>query len=298
MIANIILIGTILAPVLLVAMGLIAWRIWRFRDKRRSPLTNKLLNLPGENLRKQIAKHDDGFSESAAIVVALGPVFLCAWLLSRLSRLDWTAVRFGWGDAVLLVVAVVLLGWCLWRMIHHASRRRNYREGLEAEIAVAQSLTPLLAEGALVFHDFPADRYNIDHIVIGRSVVFAVETKSRKKPAGKGSELARVSYDGVKLTYPGHVVETKPIEQARYQAEWLTRFLGSGVGEHVRVIPVLALPGWFVDPASRGSRPDVLVTNCHNSLFMMGDKFGPPIAESFRRRIAHVLAERYPALEL
>ncbi|MDQ2701361.1 MAG: NERD domain-containing protein [Pseudomonadota bacterium] len=279
-------------------MGLIAWRIWRFQDKRRSPLTNKLLNLPGENLRKQVAKHDDGFNESAAIVIALGPIFLCAWLLSRLSRSNWGSVKFGWGDALLLAIAAMMVGWCLWRMIHHATRRRNNREGLEAEIAVAQSLTPLLAEGALVFHDFPADRYNIDHIVIGRSVVFAVETKSRKKPAGKGPELAHVSYDGTKLIYPGHIVETKPIEQARYQAEWLAGFLRSGVGEQVRVIPVLALPGWFVDPAHRSGRPDVLVNNCHNSLFMVGDKFGPPMAESFRKRIAHVLAERYPALEI
>ena len=298
LIVNLILIAVIAFPTVLVVAGLVVWRFWRNRDKRRSPLTDKLLNLPGEYLRKQIAKHDDGFGEAAALVVALGPIFFCAWLLARVAHLDWRGIRFGWGDFVLLAAAFVMLAWCLWRMIHHAAKRRDYREGLEAEIAVAQSLTPLLAEGALVFHDFPANKCNIDHIVIGRSVVFAIETKSRKKPAAKKSESAHVTYDGAKLVYPGRAVETQPVEQARYQAKWLEQFLASGVGEPVRVVPVLALPGWYIDPAHTGSRPDVLVTNCRNLLFMMGEKFGPAMTEPFRKRIAHVLAERYPALEL
>ena len=193
--------------------------------------------------------------------------------------------------------ALCVLGWCLWRLVSHARQARRYREGLDAELAVAQSLMPLVAEGGLVFHDFPCDRFNIDHIVVGRSVVFAIETKSRRKPSEKGRESARVIYDGTKLTFPtSH--ETKPVGQARYQAEWLTKFLASGAGEAVRVVPVVALPGWYVESTQRG-RPDVLVTNCNNPLFllMMDKKYGPPMSESLRKRVAHALFERYPALD-
>jgi hypothetical protein len=31
---------------------------------------------------------------------------------------------------------------------------------------------------------------------------------------------------------------------------------------------------------------------------MMGDKFGPPLNDAFRQRIAHVIEQHYPALEL
>jgi hypothetical protein len=257
----------------------------------------KVINLPGEQLRKQMTKHDDGFHEAVALVVALGPIFLSAWLLARFSRVvkDWSAIRYGWGDAILATVALAMLAWCVWRLIHNASARRRYKEGLEAELAVAQCLTPLLADGGLVFHDFPADKFNIDHIVIGRGAVFAVETKSRKKPAAGGKDAAKVGYDGAHLRFPTHR-ESKPIEQAKFQAQWLEKFLGSGVGEPVRVIPVLALPGWFIE--SNVSRPDVLVSNCRNPSFMSGDRFGPALSDTMRKRIAHVLVERYPAFEI
>ncbi|MBA3486399.1 MAG: NERD domain-containing protein [Lysobacter sp.] len=163
---------------------------------------------------------------------------------------------------------------------------------MAAELAVAQCLMPLMAEGLAVFHDLPADKFNIDHIVIGRSAVFAVEPKSRRKPGGKGRESARVNYDGARLHFPNHV-EIKSVEQAAMQAQWLQKFLTSGTGETVRVIPVVALPGWYVENRST-SRPDVLVTNCRNPGFMANGNFGAPFSEAMRKRIAHVLVERYP----
>ena len=68
-------------------------------------------------------------------------------------------------------------------------------------------------------------------------------------------------------------------------------------GDAVRVVPLVALPGWYVEPP-RGVRPDVLVSNCHSPQFMMGDKFGPPLGDTLRRRIAHVLEQHYPPLSL
>ncbi len=164
-----------------------------------------------------------------------------------------------------------------------------------AEMAVAQGLGGLAQEGAAIFHDFPADGFNIDHVVVGRSAVFAVETKSRRKPAGKGRESAQVVYDGALLKFPS-CVETKPLVQAKRQAEWLQRFLASGVGEHVKVLPVLALPGWFVQNVA--SRSEVIVNNCKNPAFMTGEKFGPAFSDAMRKRIAHVLSERYPPLDV
>lgn len=288
----------IVTPFALVLGCLLLWRAWRGLDKRRSPLTIKVRNLPGEQLRKQIAKHDDGYGEAAALAVSVGPIFLSGWLMIRISRSidDWSKVQLGSGDWLLIAAALGMLAWTVWRMISHGNQLRHFRQGLEAELAVAQCLTPLIAEGGLVFHDFPADRFNIDHIVIGRSAVFAIETKSRKKPAALGKESAQVKYDGQRLTFPDFV-DTKCVEQARIQAEWLAKFLASGVGEPVKVLPLLALPGWYIDDAQAPSRPAVMVNNCHNPMFMAGDRFGAPMSEAMRKRIAHVLIERYPPFQ-
>ncbi|MDQ3205009.1 MAG: NERD domain-containing protein, partial [Pseudomonadota bacterium] len=257
------------------------------------PLTLKVLNLPGEGLRREIEKHDDGFYENAALAMMIGPIVLATWLLVRMDRVvpDWRLVEFGVGDATIVLLGASALAWCTVRLVQHSHKRRLYKQGLSAELAVAQCLMPLMADGLAVFHDFPADKFNIDHIVIGRSAVFAIETKSRKKPKEKGRQSARVSYDGERLTFPTHA-ETKPIAQAHYQAQWLRKFLNSGVGEPIRVIPVVALPGWYVE--STASRAAVFVTNCHNPAFMAGNSFGAPFADEMRKRISHALIERYP----
>lgn len=294
--SNLILFAAVALPTAVVMAVLLTWRFIQKRDGRRSPLTFKVLNFPGEGLRRSVEKHADGFSEAAAITVLAGPLVLAAWLLVRMDRAieDWSSMQFGSGDLIFLICFLAIVGWSVWRLVHHAGQRRRYIQGLAAELAVAQRLMTLMAEGALIYHDFPADRFNIDHIVIGESAVFAIETKSRRKPAKGGRDSARVSYDGRTLRFPAHV-ETKPVDQAQRQAEWLARFLASGVGEPIRVVPVLALPGWYTQ--NTVPRPDVLLTNCHNPGFMCSDKFGPPISTAMRKRIAHVLTERYPQSE-
>lgn len=294
--SNLILLGSIFLPAVLILGGLVAWRLLRSLDKRRSPLTVGLINLPGEGLRKRIASHEEKFYEAAALMVAIGPIVLAAWLLARLRNagMDWSTLRWGAGDLLFVGVLVVVIAWSLWRLIHHASARHRAEDGLRAELSVAQCLTPLIAEGAMVFHDFPSDRSNIDHIVVANSVVFAIETKSRRKPAAKGKASARVRFDGQQLLFPNHA-ETKPIEQAAYQAEWLERMLRDAGVEQVRVVPVLALPGWYVERTNRNVRPKILVSNCTNTSFMLSEKFGPPIPPPVRKHVAHVLAQRYPS---
>lgn len=297
--SNLILLGSVFMPAVLIFGGLLAWRFVRSLDKRRSPLTVGLVNLPGEGLRRRIADHDEKFHEATALVLVIGPLVLAAWLLSRLSKagMDWSTLRFGAGDLLFAGILMLMAGWALWRLIHHASARRRAVDGLKAELSVAQCLTPLIAEGAMVFHDFPSDRSNIDHVVVAHSVVFAIETKSRRKPAAMGKASARVRYDGEQLFFPNHT-ETKPIEQAAYQAEWLEKMFRNAGVEEVRVVPVLALPGWYVERTNRDVRANVLVSNCTNTTFMLSEKFGAPMSASVRKHIAHVLSERYPSPEL
>ena len=44
-------------------------------------------------------------------------------------------------------------------------------------------LEDLRAQGYAVFHDIPGDGFNVDHALIGPAGIFAIETKTRAKPA-------------------------------------------------------------------------------------------------------------------
>lgn len=233
------------------------------------------------------------FDSALVMAVLVGPVGYATWATNWMIKygFSWEEFSPGLFDYAMLAFLAIGVIASFRHLTKHAKAARQLRQGLAAELAVAQCLNQVMAEGGYVFHDFPCDGFNIDHIVIGQSAVFAVETKSRLKPARSGKDAARVSYDGSRLSFPDHT-ETKPLEQAKRQAEWLHKFLYSGVGDPVRVVPYLALPGWFV--VNQVPRPDVLVGNPKNPMFMVRDGFGPALSEAMKRRIAHVLSERYP----
>jgi hypothetical protein len=129
-------------------------------------------------------------------------------------------------------------------------KRRVIRLGYEGEIAVGQELNQLMLEGHYVYHDFPADQFNIDHIVVGRSGIFAVETSARSKPSTHNRRQdATVEYNGKMLNFPDGD-DFKIIEQAERQASWLSKWISRAIGDQVAARAIVALPGWFVKRTS------------------------------------------------
>ena len=167
--------------------------------------------------------------------------------------------------------------------------RQSYRLGYEGEIAVGQELNQLMRDGYYVYHDFPADKFNIDHIIVGASGIFAVETKARSKPTSKDRKAdAKVKYDGKFLRFPNGT-DIESLEQARRQAEWLSKWLQSAVGEPVRVRPVVALPGWFVERVASGG---IRVINPKNFRSIAKPKDGNILSEKMISRVVHQLEQK------
>ncbi|WP_161946254.1 nuclease-related domain-containing protein [Desulfonatronum thiosulfatophilum] len=163
-------------------------------------------------------------------------------------------------DNLLFYIPFALFyGFGLYKMNFLLTQRRKARLGFEGEIAVGQELNQLLANGYHVFHDYPASKNNIDHVLIGPAGVFAVETKARSKPTTKKNPQGdhKVFYDGKLLKFPGWS-ESEPIRQAKRQAAELSVELSKAVGEPVQAQPVLAIPGWYVE---RTAKPDIFIVN-------------------------------------
>lgn len=124
--------------------------------------------------------------------------------------------------------------------------RANYRLGFDGERQTAQHLIPLIADGCRIFHDVPfedanGNAFNIDHVVVGPAGIFAIETKTRSKQTEH-----KVNYDGKHLHFPDFS-ESDSLNQIKASAHSLSKELQRRTGENVRAIPILTLPGWWIN---------------------------------------------------
>lgn len=253
---------------------------------KRSPFTDNFLRSPGESLNKKIMEINDRVTENLVLLITT-PILLYAIYISSLyfGNLKNSALTLD----IYVIAGIGFVVYSLIRLVKLLNLRRSYQLGYEGEIAVGQELNQLMRDGYYVYHDFPADKFNIDHIVVGASGVFAVETKARSKPTSKDRKAdAKVKYDGRCLQFPNGM-DVQSIEQAKRQAEWLSKWLRSAVGEAVKVRPVVALPGWFVERVASGG---IRVVNPKNFRSIAKTKTGNNLSDQMISRIVHQLERK------
>jgi hypothetical protein len=150
--------------------------------KRRPPFTDKFLRSPGESLNRKIMELNDEIITYFVWVLTV-PVILYS---SYISMLYFSSLQPSLSTiALICILGIGFIIYCFWKLIEFLNTRRRYRLGYEGEIAVGQELNQLMRDGFYVYHDFFFDKFNIDHIVVGPSGVFAIETKARSKPTSK-----------------------------------------------------------------------------------------------------------------
>lgn len=86
-----------------------------------------------------------------------------------------------------------------------------------------------------------------------------------------------------KLQFPDWV-DTKSIEQAHRQAQWLSKWISSATGESINAQPVVALPGWYVE---RISPNGIAVINPKNIRSILKASKTKPLDKSMITRIVH-----------
>lgn len=151
------------------------------RALRRSPLTKNLLRSPGQSVREQLdeATSDLGFD---VMGLALFPVLVIALYLAQEQALGVRTATLSWLLPIYGGAIAVFIAYQVRKLIRAGHRIDDLRAGYDAELAVGQELDQLMRQEARVFHDLPADKFNIDHVVICPSGLFAVETKGFTKP--------------------------------------------------------------------------------------------------------------------
>ena len=240
-----ILLGAVAASFAMTFAFVLGFRAWEVRERRRSPLQDRQVgHVPGQRLVERVSDSQDDLLLSIMIMYFSAPIMVTAWALTRVPadrfRPDGTTWMF-------ILGAALMFAWGMRDYVKHWRRRQQARDGLLAERVTGMQLNRLLSQGCIVMHDLPAEGFNIDHVVIAPRGIYAVETKSFRKPKGTASEPKHhVRFDGRQLRFPDFI-ETGAVEQARRQAQWLAKSLREDLGRDVPVIPALALPGWMIE---------------------------------------------------
>ena len=167
---------------LLLWIFLFAFRKYHQLKQKRAPFTGDLLRSPGQSLLKKIDVLNTAiifYTSSFFLLPVLVYALYITWLYYTGRAFNLTEISIIGGFCVAFIV------FTLSKLAIYLKRRRLMRLGYDGELAVGQELNQLMSDGYRVFHDFPADNFNIDHIVVGKKGVFAVETKARSKRSTK-----------------------------------------------------------------------------------------------------------------
>ena len=261
------------------------------KKKRKNPLTSNLLRSPGESLRRKIDDLSDELMVQF-VILAVMPLLVYSMHISESYLRGAKETTFRLTLSILLAISFTVLP--LYKIFRLWNRRLRFRLAHEAEMATGQEINNLMRNGYHIYHDFVADKFNIDHVIVGPSGVYAVETKARTKPiTGNGKFDAEALYDGKVLKFPKWT-ESEPMEQAEAEADWLTNWLSSAIGERVNVSPIVTLPGWYVKRTGSGGMP---VINPKQIYTVVRRRNGPPLSDSMIQRIVHQLEQKCRDME-
>jgi hypothetical protein len=168
------------------------------------------------------------------LLQSLLPLAVCAAGGGWLVRAMWPAPAMTSSVAALLL-SLLTIGTAVW-LIRSQSRMKDYLKGARGEQRIAFELAGL-DDRFDVFHGIPLAEKNLadcDHIVVGPTGVFVVETKNWMAP---------VSVKNGDILYDGQIPDRPPLPQVKRAASGLRDVLARALRLDIPIRPVLC----FVD---------------------------------------------------
>jgi len=241
---------TYLVAYILIYFGVVGG-IWVWRVKRRNertPVVEKLLRVSGEGQRQKLSAFDDVLllHLTGTALIPLLLLVIGLWVINAVSGSYQILAQI----VLLILLGVVLYFAARWLM-KILDERYNYRVGYFGEREVGEAVDALRLKGFQVFHHVPATEaqpiFHLDHVIVGATGVFAVQTQSRTRGTPRpGFPEHKIIFDGQKLVYPWGD-DFQGLEFARDRAIWLESWLAQIIGRQVPVQPILVFPGWWVE---------------------------------------------------
>jgi hypothetical protein len=270
----------ILMSLPMAALGFSLFRqLKRYRAETKAPFS-ELRRPAGETNRLRVQELDERIDPWLAVLTMTPLVFA---VILTLQTPSWPLVVFCF---VLSAIVALLANRSLQPLIR---QRATYQLGFNGERFVAEELNQLMSDGFRIFHDIPFDKYNIDHVLVGRTGVFVVETKTKRKRKADGEENYKVLFYGTRLNFPAGRWDTEAVEQARRNAKQVSLWLSSATADRITAHPIVTIPGWWVE---RSARSDVYVTNPKQIRSFVLHSTDNPLSPEKIQRASHQLEEK------
>ena len=154
----------------------------------------------------------------------LWPAFVGVFLLG-FSVAVWIFADGGWG-ALCTALSLVWVGVSLYR---GARRMESFYKGARGEEKVA-GIIRSFSRDYHVFNDFVAGGWHVDHVVVGPTGVYAIETKNWR---------GRVTEEDGHILVDGHLPSRSPLAQVSKESQAVKATLAKA-GWDGDVTPILA----------------------------------------------------------
>ena len=217
----------------------------------KSPLKDNPLRNPGESLDEEIADflYDEVLTYIfvSILMVSIAGLEWAKWYL-KTPPSPWLYSFFA-----LLTIACSVL-----KIKSAKSKIKPLKQGRDGEKAVGQYLEKLRENGSQVFHDIPSKGFNLDHVVINKTGIYVIETKTYSKP-DKGE--AKIIFNGEALKINGKFRNNKPIIQVKAASNWLSEILTESTGKKFTIKPVVVFSGWFIESTAEAKSSGIWVLN-------------------------------------
>ncbi|MDD3183149.1 MAG: nuclease-related domain-containing protein [Alphaproteobacteria bacterium] len=205
----------------------------------RSPLSGEIYRVPGQWLDERI--------QDLAFDCVVEYLFVAVLILFNILVWLQQLTNFRFNAWILSIFTVPLIGCAVFDFFKIRGKIGNHKLGRDGEREVAHHLQNLIAKGYCILHDIDTGRANIDHILIGPSGIYTIETKAWRKPLFGPTVI---SYDDAVVRKNKGRGYEKPIRQAKAESKLVQCYLSKTCGRSFDVRPLVVFVGWFVEQPS------------------------------------------------
>jgi len=239
--------------------------------KGQSLMAGKLLRMAGQSLRVKAERQFDDFVPYLMIVFGFWIVCLVEWTQKIVGEHPTP------GFWMFLSLLVTCYGGV--RAFRLYPQLRNARLGKRGERRVAEILDRIRSKGFVVFHDLPEDGSKIDHVVVGPTGIYAIETKAWNVIGSRTIDYQTEN----QVVLGGRITDGRLLRQVRGAARAVHLRFKEHLHENYWVKPLLVFLGdWRV----RRQAGDFAVTVM--TADQLEDYFDREQPELTRKEIAHI----------
>lgn len=204
-----------------------------------SPLKDHRTRYPGQSLSEQISTIIDDQTAELIFPMLLLAVAAIEWIHYYISPAPHPVIY--------TVMALIAVAFAIRNIRRMSKRKKNLRKGMVGEQILGKFLEEqLMPEKYHVIHDLIGKngekKFNIDHVIVGPTGIFSVETKNWTNPDGSHHQIY---YDGKKILVDGAHPSKDPLTQSIAVGKWVSTLLETLTGKHFFVQPIVVFLGSY-----------------------------------------------------